>query len=561
MAMYAANPADPRLQQRNEDIVTASTLNGATQVAAEMAGQVPTSLNQRASEIARAEENDAINHELTNRFAQAALWTPVIQNALTQAQPQQQEQPQQESLLLTQGLLPGLGLIQDNTYQARPMYSQEQPAQQAQPETLNQMARRYAQDILDAKQLYAQGEALGGEQGERAMLLAHNGAERARAGLRQLGVDIDAYGLNGSYDEASQAIANNDTRAMQNTLEGEWAESSGSYYDRVYKILRDKGFASDIAENEARRRAQSYASRRVQALNQAFNTYGHNGQVINPMGIQMLGMMAQEDMDMANYYTQRYAGPLQEYAKQNARENAAIQHGYKKEDMALGQQYALDKMGYQAQLNAQLKAVQADLDSKARAQDFQYRVMLLDRQAQLKALTGGGGKGSSGNNVNSAQIKVWQEEVKRADEWDEKHIGQEKDNPYRASANAYKAMIDQSQGLGQGDGKGQYAQYGDVYNDFNAFGKLVDDIYAENGKTGELSNEEIFARLKQINPEFAERYVEEAYRHGVKPSSQSASASDTNAQSNSGGIYDWIVGKLMEKPTLNVKSQDPSRLW
>lgn len=445
---YMGIPNDPRI---NEDEPTKAMLNGATQAAYEAGIPSPT-LTQRASDIARAEEQKQFfNADLLNRNYQAAIMAPIIQNAMTQAQQQpQQPQIEQQAPVLTQGLLPSL--MENNAYQGREMSGAEMAPQE--PQTLTQMARKYGQDILDAKQLYAQGEAMGGDQGAQVMALAHSGAERARAGLQQLGVDPAQYGLNGTYDEAAQALANNDTRAMQNILQGEMAESSGQYYDRIYKILRDQGFSRDIAESEAHRRAQSYASQRVQALNQAFNTYGHNGQVINPMGIQMLGMMAQEDTDMAKYYVGRYAGPLQEYAKANQRENAAIQHRYKSEDRAADQQNRLQAMGYQAQLNAQLKSVQAELDSKAKAQDFQYRVMLLDRQAQLKALTGGG-NGSSGSGANSAQIKVWQEEVKRADEWDEKHIGQEKDNPYRASANAYKAMIDRSQGLGQDGSSGK----------------------------------------------------------------------------------------------------------
>lgn len=551
---YMGIPNDPRI---NEDEPTKAMLNGATQAAYEAGIPSPT-LTQRASDIARAEEQKQFfNADLLNRNYQAAIMAPIIQNAMTQPQPQpQQPQIEQQAPVLTQGLLPSL--MENNAYQGREMSGAGTAPQE--PQTLTQMARKYGQDILDAKQLYAQGEAMGGDQGAQVMALAHSGAERARAGLQQLGVDPAQYGLNGTYDEAAQALANNDTRAMQNILQGEMAESSGQYYDRIYKILRDQGFSRDIAESEAHRRAQSYASQRVQALNQAFNTYGHNGQVINPMGIQMLGMMAQEDTDMANYYVGRYAGPLQEYVKANQRENAAIQHRYKSEDRAADQQNRLQAMGYQAQLNAQLKSVQAELDSKARAQDFQYRVILLDRQAQLQALTGGNGKGSSGSGANSAQIKVWQEEVKRADEWDEKHIGQEKNNPYRASANAYKAMIDRSQGLG--------GKQLDPANNYDDFIEYYTDIYDKNSKTGEFSNEQIYADAVKMNPEWA-KDIPEAYRKKVeKENSANNSATNTSSAppSSSGtgkssGIYDWIAGQLLSKPTLNVKSSDPSRLW
>lgn len=467
MAVYAGNPNDPRL---NEHPATSAMLDGATLVA-------PTpSLTQRANEIARAEETK-FNTDLANKFAQAYMMSPVIENAVAQAQPQpqpqQQEQPQQESLLLTQGLLPGL--IEDNTYQARPMYSQEQPAQQAQPETLNQMARRYAQDILDAKQLYAQGEALGGEQGEKAMMLAHNGAERARAGLRQLGVDVDAYGLNGSYDEASQAIANNDTRAMQNILQGDMAESSDSYYNRVYRMLRDRGFASDVADAEANRRADEYSARRVQALNQAFNTYGHNGQVINPMGIQMLSMLAQEQPELSNYYVGRYAGPLQEYAKQNARENAAIQHGYKKEDMAIGHQYDLDKMAQAQKDRVQMAGIQAEIQEAHANNDVVRAVQKAGALYALQAKYGIGKGAKTANGISSAQAKQAAEMIKQIDT--KLKDGLDLSDAEKAQLNAerakYQSVVDAYIGFSQQNSGGSGGKDYNLndYNDAMAWAK------------------------------------------------------------------------------------------
>lgn len=426
---YMGIPNDPRL---NEDEPTKAMLNGATQAAYESGIPLSPTLTQRASDIARAEEANAINHEITSRYANAAIMAPIIQNAMTQAQQQpQQPQIEQQAPVLTQGLLPSL--MENNAYQGREMSGAEMAPQE--PQTLTQMARKYGQDILDAKQLYAQGEAMGGDQGAQVMALAHSGAERARAGLQQLGVDPAQYGLNGTYDEAVQALANNDTRAMQNILQGEMAESSGQYYDRIYKILRDQGFSRDIAESEAHRRAQSYASQRVQALNQAFNTYGHNGQVINPMGIQMLGMMAQEDTDMANYYTQRYAGPLQEYAANRQERNMAIQQANKEKNAAVQFNRELKKMGVQAQYKALLQQNEAAQKEAQAQRDYGRKVALEVEKARIKVQYGlVKGKGKSGRSSGSSDDGGFKPTealsvIEKYNKWNSDHEGEEWQNP------------------------------------------------------------------------------------------------------------------------------------
>lgn len=404
---YMGIPNDPRL---NEDPLTTATLNGSTQAAYEAGISSPT-LTQRASDIARAEGNK-VNTDIINQYLFAEMANRGAYNMQPQAQTQpQQPQIEQQAPVLTQGLLPSL--MENNAYQGREMSGAEMAPQE--PQTLTQMARKYGQDILDAKQLYAQGEAMGGDQGAQVMALAHSGAERARAGLLQLGVNPNDYGLNGTYDEAAQALANNDTRAMQNILQGEMAESSGQYYDRIYKILRDQGFSRDIAESEAHRRAQSYASQRVQALNQAFNTYGHNGQVINPMGIQMLGMMAQEDTDMANYYVGRYAGPLQEYAKANQRENAAIQHQYGKEDRADAFGYDIKRMDKAQQDRIQMAGIQAEIQEAHANNDVVRAVQKAGALYALQAKYGIGKGAKTANGISSAQAKQAAEMIKQID--------------------------------------------------------------------------------------------------------------------------------------------------
>jgi len=267
------------------------------------------------------------------------------------------------------------------------------------------MARQKALDVINAKNLWAQGEAMGGEQGAQVMQLAHAGAERARADLQQLGVDPAQYGLNGTYEEATQGLANNDMRYMQNILDGEMAESSGAYYRRIRNILIDRGVSRDNASEIAAKHAEAYADKRMQTLMSAFNIYGRDNTTINPLGTQILAMMGQEEPEMANYYAGRYAGPLQEYAKQNARENAAIQHQYGKEDRADAFGYDIKKMAQAQQDRIQMAGINAQIQEAHANNNVIRAVQQAGALYELQAKYGIGKGAKNANGVAQGQAE------------------------------------------------------------------------------------------------------------------------------------------------------------
>ncbi len=570
--MISPLPNDPILAKFAEDPATAATIAGSFGTGGMSVFQdklqEQEQERQNANQIARemAGETAGANSDLT----QAYLMAEMAKQGAYNSQPQQTT-PAQQAPVLQRGLLYPVE-AEDAMIQGRPMESVERELALQQPQKpLNQMAREFANQIIKAKALYGEGEKAGNTE---AMQYAHEGADRARAALQQLGYDPDAYGFNGDIAQAQQGLANNDLRAMQNILSGDMSRSSLAHYDDTYNYLINQGYSRDIASEVAGQKARSYAVQRTQELENAFNMYGHDGTTINPMGVQILQKLAEEEPDMAGYYIKQFAGPLNEYGKQNAKEMAAIQHQYKGEDRDADQQNRLQAMGYQAQLNAQLKSVQAELDSKARAQDFKYRVMLLDRKAQLDALTRGTTGGSKG--ASAAQIKVWQEEVKRADDWDKEHLGQEKDNPYRAAANAYKAMIDQSQGLGQ-TSSGDWAEYGDVPNDFNAFGKWVEAMFDKNAQDGyPRSNAEIIAIAEGVNKDFADNYIDDSYRHPVKsespPQSQPKAVAipaneptedyglESGQRGSWGNVFNFDLSKVIQEMRENPAQTEAGRM-
>lgn len=454
-AMFAANPAD---QRRNEDIATASMLNGALA----NNGATTATLTDRARELVR-QEQEAQAQDLAAQVAMEAARAPQ-QEAMPQEQPAQAEQPYFNQDLANQILS---NVIQSNmtpTQPQQPQPQEESPAPMpglllsdnvreqlmAGPnpvplETLSQMGREFGRQIVEAKKLYNQAEQIGGEQGASGMMYAHQAAEQARAGMKQLGIDPAAYGFDSDYETARQGLADNDTRALQNVLQGDAAESSGEYYDRIYAMLRDRGFASDVAEREAHRRAESYSSKRVRTLNEAFNMYGHNGQAINPLGVQILTMMADEDMEKAGKYFQQYAKPLDEYAYAKQRGLAEQQQGFAEKNMATKHKYGIEDMQVQTQLRAQLKQLDAKIAEAQAERNFARAASLEKYKAQLRMAMGGSSRssssgGKSSGNADSGGMKVSEalQITKQYNEWNKEHEGDEWQNPY-ADAND-KAM-------------------------------------------------------------------------------------------------------------------------
>lgn len=422
-------------RQRAKELAQYDT---AEQVAQEAAGMLPQEQQQPLQPF--------YNQDLANQ-----VLSNVIQNNVVNAI---QQQPVQQEAVQSPELSSGL-LLSDGVRAA--LANNTQPQQTAAPQapaTLTQMARQYANQIIEAKQTYQAAKEIGGDNGEQAMKLAHQGAEQARARLQQLGVNPAAYGLDDELSKAQEGLAANDTRALQNVLEGDMSESSGAYYDRMYQLLRDRGFSRDVAERGARRRAEEYANKRVRVLGNVFNMYGRNDTTINPLGVQLLNMMADEDTEKAGAYLKQYAGPRDEYAYAKQRGLAEQQQSFTERNLSIKQKDALEQMATQAQYTVLFKRIDAGIDKAKREEDFEHAKQLETFKAQLSAYLGGSGtsrRGSGKSNANGSddmttseaiakvkQYEAWNKENTGVDEKGQEKKGQEWENPY---ADAYDAAL------------------------------------------------------------------------------------------------------------------------
>lgn len=82
----------------------------------------------------------------------------------------------------------------------------------------------------------------------------------------------------------------------------DYKESSGEYFDSVYKSLQDNGYSEDIASDVASKRANEFQKQRISDLTNALYTYGINHGTINPIGVRIIAMIGSENPQAVDYY-------------------------------------------------------------------------------------------------------------------------------------------------------------------------------------------------------------------------------------------------------------------
>ena len=184
--------------------------------------------------------------------------------------------------------------------------------------TLNFVQRRIAQGLLGAKKAWESANAIGDSAGMES-------ASQAARGLRDqadaIGWDSRQYGPNATLHEAAQAMANNDTMAVNNLLYGNVAPSD--YYQKQYNDMLKFGIDRETAEREAQAKTESYHRNRMGNMVDAFHMYGMDDRgAINPNGLRILGMMASEGgaapSEIASFYSKMLASPQQNWNFENS---------------------------------------------------------------------------------------------------------------------------------------------------------------------------------------------------------------------------------------------------
>jgi hypothetical protein len=164
------------------------------------------------------------------------------------------------------------------------------------------------------------------------------------------------------------------------------------------------------------------------------------------MGIQMLGMMAQEDTEMANYYVGRYAGPLQEYADAKQQRNMATQQANKERTMAIGHNYELENKNVDQKNRLQLAAFNnAMADARAeknQAKEFEIWKAKKAWEAYIGNKSGKSkGKNADAGLKTSEAVSI----VKLYQDWNEKNPDNESANPFKDAYDEATAVLNNQQ--------------------------------------------------------------------------------------------------------------------
>lgn len=409
--------------------------------------------------------------------------------------------------------------------------AQEQAAQQAAQDPLNAIQRQIAYNLVGAKQAYKDALANGDTEG---MAAAHGAADSFRNQGNAIGWNGDGYGQGVTLEQAAQNLANNDARALANIFYNQ--QNADDHYTMEIANLLDKGYSIDSAKRMAAQSADRLDRRNNAELLDSFATYGLDPRgVLTNNGVRILGELAQNgNSELANFYANMYAKPVQNWGWQNqliAADNAnryatdRMEKGFAQQDKARHEGYA--QQAFMAQLNNKLgidkMLAQAQLGQVTREAAYNFGLNKLieagvpeDYARQLMAMqvagikTGGSGKGNSnGGKSGEGGMKISDANtiVNQYRKWAEEHPDSD------PSANPFKDGYDEAVAAMNG-----YSEAPLDPNNADSVYSWATRICEENYRRGYPLNEaqlmEVISKAGGYGPQVAEQLKQEGMLAG-----------------------------------------------
>ena len=181
--------------------------------------------------------------------------------------------------------------------------------------TQNNLNEEQARNALSREQNTLQEQLNAATEGRTN---AHNSADKLRALMREYGMSDEQaqfFGADKTLDDVNETLAVNDFRAVNDLLYGgKYQLSADEYFNDRYNQYRRSGYGVDDAEQLASEDSARYSAERRAAHSQALNLYGRSGNMLNDVGMSILGRMAQDDPTVATLNLNSYALPKNEYA-------------------------------------------------------------------------------------------------------------------------------------------------------------------------------------------------------------------------------------------------------
>lgn len=181
------------------------------------------------------------------------------------------------------------------------------------------------------------------DEAKRANLLtardqAAQKADLARSIYDGLGYNLEGYGPGVSLTEAAKNFAIDNQNGFKNLIDS--YKTADDVYNEEYNKLRKQGYWKDDAREEAGRRAARYQAEQLARYQEGMRAYGYaDDGSLNDYGLQLLGLMKNDDPELANMWLGANANPANRWQMEQGRKNAAIQQGYAKENAATQQRY------------------------------------------------------------------------------------------------------------------------------------------------------------------------------------------------------------------------------
>jgi hypothetical protein len=169
--------------------------------------------------------------------------------------------------------------------------------------------RRLYKSIVDGTQNYMNAQAAGDTAG---MQYWHDYTDARRAAAEKRGVDVSQYGADRSLAQKQAALdlTNDDYYAeILNT------KDSGTFYNERFNYYKDMGMSDRGADKRAYADAQEYRTKRLRTLQDELlaNAINPRTGAMNNYGVQLIGLMRDEDPDSITPFVTMMPGPNQDY--------------------------------------------------------------------------------------------------------------------------------------------------------------------------------------------------------------------------------------------------------
>lgn len=236
----------------------------------------------------------------------------------------------------------------------------------------NPLERDFQQQLLAAKQNYADADALAQSSGVNANDIRDaqsQAAELLRFQGNAAGLNMNGYGSDVSFEDAYKNLASQRAREITQALQGQYSMNSDQYYERKYDEALMRGLSRNQAKRLAGAQAREYQANRVAYLQGAYNSYGRDGRVTNDYGNQFLAMMAMENPTLANFYAQVYPNQKEAFTRDNQLEDKVLDQANVLEKLGIVQKYEQENMAQRHNYNE----IAADNAHRRSQENYQYQ--------------------------------------------------------------------------------------------------------------------------------------------------------------------------------------------